>query len=265
MQVVFNPIVSEPYWAGLSNDPAMIDAAQALRWRSFHPGMGEGRDYDDTDHYCAHLMIIDQRTQTLVGYTRVMVLRSDDSLAHSYSAQFYDLAPVMAQPGAALELGRFCLDANCHDPKVVKLIWAALLAISDANGVARMIGCSSFKGSDPLLHTAALTLLANGNVGTEGHRPNPRAPEIYTFAEELIGRPVDELQARRQIPPLLRSYLQMNGWVSDHAVVDHALDTIHVFTNVELAGVQPARLHGLRQLAARGQGAAPAGVALEGA
>ena len=36
------------------------------------------------------------------------------------------------------------------------------------------------------------------------------------------------------MPPLLRSYLALGGWVSDHAVVDPGLQTMHVFTGVEI-------------------------------
>ncbi|MEM9211400.1 MAG: ornithine-acyl-ACP acyltransferase, partial [Pseudomonadota bacterium] len=47
--------------------------------------------------------------------------------------------------------------------------------------------------------------------------------------------------ALRQIPPLLKTYLRMGGWVSDHAVIDRDLRTIHVFTGVEIAKIPPAR------------------------
>ena len=37
-----------------------------------------------------------------------------------------------------------------------------------------------------------------------------------------------------RMPPLLRTYLLMGGWVSDHAVVDRHMDTLHVFTGLEI-------------------------------
>ena len=36
-----------------------------------------------------------------------------------------------------------------------------------------------------------------------------------------------------KMPPLLRAYLLM-GWVSDHAVIDNKLNTLHVFTGLEV-------------------------------
>jgi L-ornithine Nalpha-acyltransferase len=43
------------------------------------------------------------------------------------------------------------------------------------------------------------------------------------------------------MPPLLRSYLAMGGWVSDHAVVDRDLNTLHVFTGLEIRAIPEAR------------------------
>ena len=51
------------------------------------------------------------------------------------------------------------------------------------------------------------------------------------------------------MPPLLRSYPAMGGWVSDHAVVDRDLNTLHVFTGLEIAAIPPARVKALRAVA----------------
>ena len=51
------------------------------------------------------------------------------------------------------------------------------------------------------------------------------------------------------MPPLLRSYLTMGGWVSDHAVVDRDLNTLHVFTGLEISAIPPARARALRMVA----------------
>jgi putative hemolysin len=51
------------------------------------------------------------------------------------------------------------------------------------------------------------------------------------------------------MPPLLRTYLAMGGWVSDHAVVDRDLGTLHVFTGLEIAAIPPGRARALRAVA----------------
>ena len=42
----------------------------------------------------------------------------------------------------------------------------------------------------------------------------------------------------------------MGGWVSDHAVIDARLNTLHVFTGLEIAAIPPARARALRAIAA---------------
>ena len=53
-------------------------------------------------------------------------------------------------------------------------------------------------------------------------------------------------RAMRAMPPLLKTYLLMGGWVSDHAVVDRNLNTLHVFTGLEIRAIPPARARLLR-------------------
>ncbi|MBT4567722.1 MAG: ornithine-acyl-ACP acyltransferase, partial [Marinovum sp.] len=63
-----------------------------------------------------------------------------------------------------------------------------------------------------------------------------------------LRRKPDMRQALRRMPPLLRSYLMMGGWVSDHAVVDSQLNTLHVFTGIEIRSMPAARKRLLRAL-----------------
>ena len=55
--------------------------------------------------------------------------------------------------------------------------------------------------------------------------------------------------ATLKMPPLLRTYLIMGGWVSDHAVVDRQMNTLHVFTGLEIGAIPPARKKLLRAVA----------------
>ncbi|MEL6426276.1 MAG: ornithine-acyl-ACP acyltransferase, partial [Pseudomonadota bacterium] len=75
-------------------------------------------------------------------------------------------------------------------------------------------------------------------------------PKVFRFAKQLRLRKPDLKQANKGMPPLLRSYLVMGGWVSDHAVVDNDLNTLHVFTGLEIKGIPPGRARLLRMSAA---------------
>ena len=64
-----------------------------------------------------------------------------------------------------------------------------------------------------------------------------------------MGTVQDTQRGLQGMPSLLRTYLGMGGWVSDHAVIDEALDTLHVFTAVEIDRIPPARARLLRLIA----------------
>lgn len=43
------------------------------------------------------------------------------------------------------------------------------------------------------------------------------------------------------LPPLLRGWLALGAEVSDHAVIDRDLGTMHVFTALPVAAIPPGR------------------------
>jgi hypothetical protein len=53
------------------------------------------------------------------------------------------------------------------------------------------------------------------------------------------------------MPPLLRTYLMMGGWVSDHAVIDKKMNTLHVFTGLEVSIIPEGRKQLLRAVPLR--------------
>jgi len=100
----------------------------------------------------------------------------------------------------------------------------------------------------PLANGAALQSkhLYENHIGPEHMRPAPKAAQTVPLNAGGDISCEDGKRALATMPPLLRSYLLMGGWVSDHAVVDHDLDTLHVFTAVEVAAIPEARKRLLR-------------------
>ena len=117
----------------------------------------------------------------------------------------------------------------------------------DETGAELLFGCSSFLGTDAAGYEDAFAMLRERHLAPPRWRPRVKAPEVVRFAP-LTDQP-DAGRAMAGMPPLLRSYLMMGGWVSDHAVMDRKLNTMHVFTGLEVRSIPPARARTLRQLA----------------
>ena len=230
------------YRARFAKEARDVDRALALRGRAF----GKAEDRDQFDDAFRHGLIEVAGTGDLVGCFRFKPYDSGALISQGYAAQFYDISRLAGQPGAKAELGRFCMAPDRHDPDILRLAWGLITRAVDEAGVTTLFGCASFQGIDPARHSAAFAQLHANHLARPEVLPGPRASELVWFGRQ---RADTALGAGAQLPPLLRSYLAMGGWVSDHAVIDRAMDTIHVFTGLDLASVPPARARFLRAIA----------------
>lgn len=240
------------YRARLALGEADLARALTLRQHSFRTADPRS-DADRFDPLCRHVLIEDAGTGSagtgsLVCCFRLLRIEPGESLEGSYAGQFYDLTALQGFDGARLELGRFCIAADRHDPDILRLAWGAITAIVDAEAIGLLFGCSSFVGADPDLHQTALRALRQHLAPSLWHI-GVKSDQTYPFSAALSGPPTDLRAAMAAMPPLLRTYLAMGGWVSDHAVIDHDLNTLHVFTAVEIARIPPARARALRMVA----------------
>lgn len=217
------------------------DMARVMALRLARFGVGR----DEFDARATQIMVLEG--EALRATFRLMVYANGADIGAGYSGQFYDLGGFSALDRPALELGRFCLDTGTagREADVLRLCFAAMAGMVDRTGAALLFGCASFEGSDVGPHLPALGALKPhiSPQWTVGRKD----PHIVDLNE--IAAPSDPMAALRAMPPLLRSYLGIGGWVGDHVVQDFALGTIHVFTGVEVSRIPPQRALALRALA----------------
>lgn len=240
------------YHVRFAQNATDVQAAQELRFRCFRAagdGTHMGVDQDDFDDKCQHVLIEDTRTKRLVCCFRILPIPDGSAINGSYSAQFYELSALSDFEGAMLELGRFCMDPECRDPNVLRLAWAALTRFVDQEGIQMMFGCASFEGTETAEYNDSFAMLRDRHLAPKRWLPRVKAPTVFRFSLKNKSKP-DRVRGLSKMPPLLRSYLGMGGWVSDHAVVDRDLNTLHVFTGLEIGRIPAARVRLLRALTA---------------
>jgi len=240
------------YRARIAETDQDLRAAQRLRYLAFaasREGVDpEGLDTDDFDGLCTHVMVEEIRSGRLVCCFRILPLEGGAEISRSYSAQYYELSALEAFEGRMVEMGRFCIHPEVQDPDVLRVAWGALTRYVDDEGVDLLFGCASFKGTDAGQYLDAFAMLKERHLAPSRWLPRVKAPNVFRFAQRLRRKPDDRL-AMLRMPPLLRTYLLMGGWVSDHAVVDDHMNTLHVFTGVEIGAIPPARKRLLRAVA----------------
>ena len=233
------------YLASTATTPAELAEAQALRSLCFGT---DSPDADTYDEICQHVLIRDIRSGTLVCCYRLLLLDHGGEVERSYSAQYYGLSALAEYQGRMAEMGRFCIHPDWSDPDILRVAWGAMTRLVDDHGVELLFGCSSFAGTETEGYLDAFAMLKARHLAPKRWLPRVKAPEIFRYAARLRRKP-DAKKAMLKMPPLLRTYLIMGGWVSDHAVVDRQMNTLHVFTGLEIGAIPPARKKLLRAVA----------------
>jgi L-ornithine Nalpha-acyltransferase len=219
---------------------AEIDAVQALRYRVFYGEMGARadaataaaqRDHDAFDEVADHLLVLDHAIgpgpEGVVGTYRLIQREAADRLGRFYSADEYDIAPIVAFPGRILELGRSCVDAAYRSRVAMQLLWRGIAGYVFHYQIDLMFGCASLHGTDPDALGAELTYLHFNHLAPPAVRPRA-LPHRFVEMRRMSPHHLDSKRVQAQLPPLIKGYLRLGGFVGDGAVIDRQFNTTDV-------------------------------------
>ena len=233
-------IRSGPLHVRLAETAADIDAAQALRYRIFYESLGarplpemlrRRRDFDRFDNDCDHLLVLDRGNgeggNPVVGTYRLLRRDAARRLGGFYSADEYDIAPLVAHEGEILELGRSCIDAAYRQRPAMQLLWNGIAAYVFHHDITLMFGCASLPGTDPDALATPLSYLHYYHLAPSALRPRA-LNERYVDMRRLSIGAIDRGRTLAALPPLIKGYLRLGGFVGDGAVIDEQFNTTDI-------------------------------------
>ena len=207
--------------------------AQKFRQRVFRESE-TGLDEDKFDKISDHCLIFDEKKDDkLVLVFRSRSFSSMKDILCSYSAQYYDLTKLTRLPFKPMEIGRLCVDRTAKAPFLLLTAFKYLASLISNYGVDFIFGCTSFIGADNPLHLDSLCSLEKSQIAGSKFPVRKKATSILNIKDQIASRD-KHIPAKNFLPPLLKFYLRLGGKVSDHAVIDRDLDTLHVFTFLDL-------------------------------
>ena len=233
------------YRVKLAETEAEREAAQRLRYRVFVEEMGAARharrrraarrEWDDFDPYFDHLILVSldpaiaDPLDRVVGVYRLMrgeVARGRARLLRRRRVRPRARSPAPGAP--AVELGRSCVAREHRGGPAMHLLWNGLASYVLERGIELLFGVASFHGTDP------------GAAGRGARLPAPRAPgaarppgpgaagALPRHEPDAARRRSTRPRALQAIPPLIKAYLRLGGFVGDGAFVDRDFNTIDV-------------------------------------
>ncbi|MBN8891210.1 MAG: hemolysin-like protein [Rhodospirillales bacterium 70-18] len=217
-----------------------VEAGQALRYTVFYDEMGarpdaaalaSHRDSDVYDAVADHLLVVDHARgpgpEGVVGTYRLIRAAAAARIGRFYSAAEYDIGPVLAFPGEVLELGRSCVHRDYRGRVAMQLLWRGIAAYVFRHNIDLMFGCASLPGTDPDALATELTYLYHHHLAPPAIRPRALA-DRYVDMRRLDPSLIDARRALTRLPPLVKGYLRLGGFVGDGAVVDTQFNTTDV-------------------------------------
>lgn len=239
---------SPQFHVRLADGPQDVQAAQHLRYRVFVEelkGDGAGVDHalgleaDHFDSFCDHMLLLDLSRgatvkEQVVGVYRLMGRDKAKAAGGFYSSDEFDLQQLLDSGRKLLELGRSCIAPEYRGGAAMFHLWQGLAAYAVARNVEILFGTASFHGTDIQDHAEALSFLHHNYLAPPDLRVRTRH-EVLKPSDLHAPDKINRVAATRAIPPLIKAYLKLGGFVGGGAYVDTAFNTTDVCLILDVA------------------------------
>lgn len=232
----------------VTKDSEDIKAAQALRYQVFFEEMGARAsaetiasrlDADEFDAVCDHLLVVEHQSNSghgngrednnykVVGTYRLLRHCAMEQIGRFYTDSEFDISLIKQYEGEILEVGRSCVHQDFRNRAVMQLLWRGIGAYVVKFNIGLMFGCASFHGTSPQEHAMALSYLHHYHLAPKELCPRALA-DRYVEMNLLSKEEVDAKEVFSNLPPLIKGYLRLSGYIGAGAVIDPDYNTTDV-------------------------------------
>jgi len=217
---------------------AEIDDALKLRFNIFNLELGEGiessyitgRDEDEHDARCDHLIAIDDRKNEIIGTYRLQTLDAAGTTDHLYCSSEFEMAALPLDVlTSGIEIGRACIAKDHRNTKVLYLLWKGLLHSLTTHGKRYLFGCCSLTSQDPADGIRSFVALEDmGGIHPEFWAP-PRSGYECRINDTIA------LTNGYRLPKLFSAYLRFGAKVCSPPALDRFFGTIDFLVIFDMA------------------------------
>lgn len=220
-----------------------LQGAQRLRYRVFIEELGAPGgplvdhvlrlERDALDKHFDHLVLIDRRRDPatldhVIGVYRLLPCERALALGRFYCDSEYDLAPLRGLGRKLVELGRSCVDREHRRGPAMMLLWKGLADYVLSRDIEILFGVASFHGAEASHHAMALSYLHHFHLAP-AHMRARALPGRFHPMDQIPADAIEIRAALAAIPPLIRAYLRLGGFVGEGAFIDEEFNTTDVF------------------------------------
>lgn len=231
------------YEVRLAQTTEEIEAALKLRFEVFNLELDEGldssfqtgRDRDEFDATCHHLIATDKTNGNVIGTYRLRTMEMAGSADGFYSSAEFDLNKLPREVvNQSVELGRACIAQSHRNRQVLFLLWKALARYVATERKRFLFGCCSLTSQDAWEGQQLLKQLTDsGCLHQTLFVPVKQGYECRVDdSEELWAGKV-------KVPQLFRTYLGIGAKVCSRPAIDRRFKTIDFLVLFDIKAIDP--------------------------
>ena len=214
-----------------------VIAAQRLRYKVFCEEMGaelhrhDGRDVDQFDAVCEHLIVVDEVLGKVVGTYRILAPTGARTIKRMYSEGEFRIDSLKPIAHEIFEVGRACIHPAYRSSGALARLWTGLGTYVRENNVRYLAGCASVPLDSGSLNLGALRAeLMSKHLAPIDFRVEP-IRGLQSMGDPTGSRPV--------APPLLKGYLRLGAWVCGEPAWDPDFDSADFFVLLPIERMVP--------------------------
>ncbi len=221
-------IIADKYRLSFAGTTQELDAVLKLRFEVFNLELAEGldssyltgRDEDEFDQTCHHLIVTDKSCNEVVGTYRLRTMEMAQIAGGFYSAGEYGLEDFPSKVlSESIEIGRACISREHRNTQVLFLLWQGLAAYMLHNQKRYFFGCCSLTSQNEAEGWRVFRYLEEkGNLQSD-FRVKAK-PECECNEAEFTD--ITEVK----IPRLFKTYLRFGARVCSEPAIDREFKTI---------------------------------------
>lgn len=199
-------------------------------------------EYDSFDRFAEYMAVF--HNGNVVGCYRIIDREAAEKMGSFYTECEFNISKIKKVRGNIAEMSRACVDVRYRDNALVmRLLWAGLSEYVLRRKVRVLFGVASWVGQKPGLSAHAISYLYYNRLAPSRLRAtvvdnfhesvNPALARMNIMPKEFV----DEDEAFRQMPPLVKGYLRIGADFGKGVFVDKNFNTYDVFVTLQTKNI----------------------------
>ena len=203
-------------------------------------------EYDAYDRFAEYMAVF--HNGKIVGTYRIIDRNAAEKMGGFYTESEFNISKIKRYNGNIAEMSRACVDkAYRENALVMRMLWAGLGEYVVRRKIMVLFGVASWVGTKPVESAQAISYLYYNHLSPLRLRAtvlsenfaegiNPKLSRMNILPREFI----DEMDARRQMTPLIKGYLRLGATFGKGVFIDKPFNSYDVFVMLQTKKIDAA-------------------------